>query len=180
MTRLITLTESDLRRIVLEVYEDFTSGNEFNVGPVWHCGDPISDEKFKDVLWFSDKPLGDYFGKPNRFMLSMHKPLIVPPYFDTWTEKLWGYCCDEDGRPNKRPDDPSLTEMLPAAVWDVVQKSDEELEIGDVPKIVAGLVRDGELDYDGVIIREIGETCDGSKIVDDYCVFSPRQVKLVK
>lgn len=177
MKRVVTLTESDIKRIILEVYEDFTSGRQFNIGPVWHCGDPLSNENFKDVIWFSDKPLGEYFGKPHKFMISIHKPLIVPPYFTNWCEKLWGYCCDEDGSPNKNPDDPSLTRILPAAVWDIVQKSNEELEIGDVPSIVAKLVKKGELDYDGVIIREIGETCDGSVDVDDYCVFSMEQVK---
>lgn len=180
MKRLVTLTESDIKRIILEVYEDFTSGEVFNIGPVWHCGDPISGEKFKNVIWFSDKPLGDYFGEAHQFRLSMHKPLVVPPCFSIWTEKLWGYCCDENGNPNKSPDDPSLTEILPAEVWDIVQKSDEELEIGDVPNIVAELVRQGRLDYDGIIIRDIGETCNGSMDVDDYCVFSLQQIKFIK
>ena len=180
MKKAITLTEAELKNIILEVIEDFNSTRTFNIYPVWHCGEPLSEEKFKDVIWFSDKPLGEYFGNPNKFMISMHKPLIVPICFSNWTEKLWGYCCDENGVPNKAPNDPSLTKILPAAVWDIVQKSDEELEIGDVPAIVARLVKQGKLDYDGIIIRGIGETPDGSMDVDDYCVFSMAQVKLIK
>ena len=99
MKKAITLTEAELENMILEVIEDFNSTRTFNIYPVWHCGEPLSEEKFKDVIWFSDKPLGEYFGKPNNFMISMHKPLIVPTCFDNWTEKLWGYCCDENGVP---------------------------------------------------------------------------------
>ncbi len=180
MKRVFTLTESDIKRIILEVYEDFTSGRQFNIGPVWRCGEPLSEEKFKDVIWFSNKPLGKYFGEAHQFMLTMHKPLIVPSFFDGWTDRLWQYCCDEDGTPNKSPDDPSLTKILPSVIWKSVQEDEDEWEIGDVPYLVQYYVKKGELDYDGVIIRNIGETPNCSVDVDDYCVFSLQQIKLIK
>ena len=105
------------------------------------------------------------------------RPLIVPSVFSSWSDKLWWNCCDEDGKPNKDINDPRLIKILPSFIWDIVQKSDEELEIGDVPYIVASLHNKGEVDYDGIIIKGIGETEAGNIVVDDYCVFSTDQVK---
>lgn len=164
-----------IHKCVQSVLNEMRSGKNGVFGPVYHCGDPISSERFQDVIWFSNKPLAR-FGKPHKYMLKMRNPLIVPPNFSSWSDKLWHYCCDENGNPNKGINDPQLARILPPFIWDIVQKSDEELEIGDVPYMLASLYREGKTDYDGVIIKNIGETEVGNVVVDDYCVFSPRQV----
>ena len=110
-------------------------------------------------------------------MLKIENPLIVPPIFGSWSEKLWHYCCDENGNPNKDINDPRLVNILPSFIWNLVQKSDEEYEIGDVPYIIADLFHKGKVKYDGVILKSIGESESGNLIVDDYCVFSTQQVK---
>jgi hypothetical protein len=66
--------------------------------------------------------------------------------------------------------------VLPSIIWKLAQESDAEFEVGDVPYIVAKLAKEGVLDYDAVIIRNIGETPGGWEVVDDFCVFSPSQV----
>ena len=176
MKKNVRITESELKSMVRLVINEISGSGNNIYGPLYHCGDPISGEKFKDVIWFSNKPL-TRFGKPHRYLLKMENPLIVPPVFANWCEKLLGYCCDENGNPNKDINDPQLTSILPSFIWDIVQKSDEELEIGDVPYIVADLHKQGKVGYDGVIMKGIGETEAGNIEVDDYCVFSPGQVK---
>lgn len=178
MKQTIRLTENELKHIVKRVLHEVTDSN-FNIGPVFHCGTPVSEENFRDVIWFSNKPLTD-FGEPHEYMLRMSNPLVVPDFFSTWSEKLWGYCCDEDGIPNKDINDPQLTKILPPIIWDIVQKSDEELEIGDIPYILADLKKEGKVDYDGLVIKNIGETCSGWVDVDDYIVFSPQQAKMIR
>lgn len=176
MKKIIRISESELKNMVRSIINEISGPENNTYGPLYHCGDPISGEKFKDVIWFSDKPL-NRFGKPHKYMLKIEKPLIVPSVFSSWSDKLWWNCCDEDGKPNKDINDPRLIKILPSFIWDIVQKSNEELEIGDVPYIVASLHNKGEVDYDGIIIKGIGETEAGNIVVDDYCVFSTDQVK---
>ena len=143
--------------------------------PVYHCGEPLSKEKFQGVIWFSDKPL-DCFGARHRYYIDVKNPLIIPPVFSYWSEPIWGYCCNEYGEPKCDPNDPELTKIMPAVIWQYIQESDEELEIGDVPYIVSYLRKIGKVNYDAVIIEDIGETVNANIDVTDYCVFSLDQV----
>lgn len=165
-----------INKTVKLVLNEIYNRNNNVFGPVYHCGEPISNELFKDVIWFSNKPI-TRFGTPHKYMLKIENPLIVPPIFGSWSEKLWHYCCDENGNPNKDINDPRLVNILPSFIWNLVQKSDEEYEIGDVPYIIADLFHKGKVKYDGVILKSIGESESGNLIVDDYCVFSTQQVK---
>ena len=169
----------DIKEMVSEcvdkILREVVSVNGNIVGPVYHCGDEASEDKFSDVMWFSDKPI-DRFGKRHKYMLDIRKPLVIPSYFDGWCDKLWHYCCDEDGNPNISPDDPKLTKIFPAVIWKYIQECDNEIEVGDIPYIVKNMAKDGVLDYDSVIIRGIGETEACNVSVDDYVVFSIKQV----
>lgn len=141
---------------------------------VYRCGEKeLSQEDFEEVLWLSDKPI-DRFGKMSKYYIDIQKPFVVECGGRGWCDKLWWVCCNEDGSPKMRPDDPKLLKMIPDdSIWKMVQEDTDEYEWGDLPYVVCRKYGDK---YDSVIIKDIFETeaCDIE--VTDYCVFSMSQV----
>lgn len=168
--KIIRLTESDLHKIVTEVVANLCESPTREI--VYHCGDEINEKMFKDVIWFSSEPI-DYFGDPHRYEVIMNNPLIIDAKGAGWSDKLWWECCKPTGEPKCPPDDPSLTSRMPAFIWEMSQESDDEIEYGDIPYIVKSM----NLGYDGVIFKDISETPTNNIIVDDYVVFSIKQVR---
>ena len=177
MKKKLKLTESDIHSLVREVinilYESVSKMC------VYHCGETVSKLLFNDVIWFSSTPL-ECFGDTHMYEITMHNPLVINAKNACWGDKLWLECCEPNGSPIMPPDDPYLTSKAPAFIWKLAQESTEEYEYGDIPYIVKDMKDRGEVNYDGVIIKNIYETPNGNVKTDDYVVFSLEQVKLVK
>lgn len=183
--RVIKLTESDIRRVVMEAVQNAmpVAQNGFNIKNVYH----VSSEDFDDFkvknfpyYFFSSEPikLGDarYTYICN---LSMHKPLVFSEA-DVWSYPLWMYLTDDDGeliprnRLTKRRYDGYLG--MPFEFWKFVYDSDYEYEVDQIPMIVKEL----GLGYDGVIIEDVQEGEAGGQYVDDYIVFDKSQIQIVR
>jgi hypothetical protein len=172
--KIIRLTESDLHKIVTEVVANLCESPTREI--VYHCGDKISEAQFKDVIWFSTEPIND-FGYPHRYEVTMNNPLIINAHGAGWSDKLWKECDKSTGELMYSVDDPMLTSIAPAFIWEIVHNSDEEYEYGDIPYIIRRLRNEGKVSYDGVILRQIGETPTCNIITDDYVVFDVKQVR---
>lgn len=172
--KIIRLTEGDLRNIVAEVVANLCESPTREI--VYHCGDEINENMFKDVIWFSSEPI-DYFGDPHRYEVIMNNPLIIDAKGAGWNDKLWWECCKPTGEPKCPPDDPSLTSRMPAFIWKMAQESEDEIEYGDIPYIVRHMRNEGKVNYDGVIFKRMSETPVNNVIVDDYVVFDLKQVR---
>lgn len=132
------------------------------------------DEVFNGVWRFNSEPLDGQ--NPNvEYTLEIRKGLVID-WFGTVNEPISSYVCDEEGNPNKDVTDESLTKIMPSAIWDFIQKSDDEYIVEDIPFIVKKLVDVGVLNYDGVVFNGIGEGNDGQTEVDDYFIFSDKQI----
>lgn len=176
MTHRIIITESQLNSIV--------HGNNFNIKNVYHVSD-VDFNTFKNnvnfsYMFFSNKPI-ELYGKNNIVYicnLSIHKPLI----FDcntSWSYPLWLYLSDKHGY--LIPEEEFTFEKFdgylgcPFELWKFVYYDDFEYDVDQLPELVKEL----NMGYDGVIIKNIGEG-DTSITVDDYVVFNPEQVEIVK
>ena len=169
----IKMTENGIRKMVSE-------GNaNINTKTVYRCGDVVKEKCFVDVIWFSSTPI-KYFGEQHSYELTINNPLIINAEGAGWSDKLWWECCKPSGEPLFQPDDPKLTSKAPSFIWKLAQESTHEIEYGDIPYIVKKMRNKGEVNYDRVILKRIAETPSANIITDDYVVFSPKQVKLIK
>lgn len=169
----IRVTENGIRKMILEKIADMSAIT------VYRCGDIVNEKDFVDVVWFSSKPI-KYFGEQHLYKLIINNPLIVNANGSGWSDKLWWECCDENGNPSISPNDPKLISIMPSFLWKIAQDSNEEIEYGDIPYIIKNMHDSGKVSYDGVILKQISETPANNVIVDDYVVFNPKQVKLIK
>lgn len=159
--------------VLSEIKEITPFPNSLVKNVVYHCGNELSHNEFSDVIWFSEKPI-DYFGKSNAYFINIQNPLIVDCQGWGWDDKLWHFCCDEDGTPNIDPNDSKLTSMMPSFLWKEAQESDDEIEFGDIPY----LIKTGNYgNYDSVILKNIGETPNCSVETTDYVVFSMDNIR---
>jgi len=149
--------------------------NSTNTFIVYRGGSELAHEHFSDVIWFSDKPI-QYFthggrDKMSRYLIQLNNPLIVNVN-DEWCGKLWWYYLDDNGEIIRQSNDPKLTSIMPSQIWDYVMESEEEYEFGDIPYIVKNMVNSGLVNYDSVILKNIGETPVADVYCTDYVVFS--------
>ena len=177
MSRNIHITDSQFRTLMESV------GDPYNIKGVYH----VSKENFEefrndvnfDYLFFSSKPISlmgaDYVYVCN---LSMHKPFVFKDG-TSWSYPLWLYLSDRNGLlvPEEQftPENYDGYLGCPYELWKAVYYDDSEYSLDELPGLVKGL----NLGYDGVIIENIDEG-DTSITVDDYIVFSPSQVEIVK
>lgn len=177
MKKIVRLTENDIRGMVTEIIANIRESSGAKV--VYHCGDFIKERYFVDVIWFSSTPI-KYFGEPHSYEVVINNPLVINANGAGWSDKLWWECCKPSGEPSVPADDPNLTSKAPSFIWKLAQESKHEIEYGDIPYIVKKMYDKGEVNYDGVILRSIGETPTENVITDDYVVFNLNQVKLIK
>ena len=180
------LSENRIREIIAEeigkILSEDDSG-EFNIKNVYHVSSDEFDE-FKHLynfnyFFFSNKPirLGD-----DRYEylcnLSMHNPLVFTEG-NSWSYPLWLFLSDRDG--NLVSEEMFTRERYdgylgcPFEFWQAVYHDDNEYSVDEIPIIVKRL----NLGYDGVIIKNVQEGRYGD-IVDDYIVYEPSQVQVVK
>ena len=185
MKRVVRITESDIHKMVDKTIQDLLKENEndqFNVKNVFHVSNK-SFEEFKktnfDYFFFSDKPIS-LNGNVYTYVcnLSLHKPFIFTDG-NSWGYPLWLFLSDRDGMliPEKEFTPEKYDGYLgcPYEFWKVVYYDEEEYNIDEIPSIVKQL----NLGYDGVIIKNIQEG-DSTIFVDDYIVFDPKQVQIVR
>jgi hypothetical protein len=67
----------------------------------------------------------------------------------------------------------------PYEFWEMVYYDNDEYCSDQIPELVKRLNDEKGYNYDGVIIKGIDEG-DRSDMVDDYVVFSPEQVQIVR
>ena len=179
------LSENRIREIIAEeigkILSEDDSG-EFNIKNVYHVSTEAFDV-FKrvhfDYFFFSDKPIRI---SNDKYMylcnLSMHKPFVFTEG-DSWSYPLWLFLSDRDG--NLIPEEEFTREKYdgyldcPFEFWEIVYYDDKEYEVDEIPEIVKQL----NLGYDGVIIRGVQEGRYGDN-VDDYIVYEPSQIQIVK
>lgn len=177
MSKTIHITNEQFRCLMESV------GDPYNIKGVYHVSKTDFDT-FKnginfDYLFFSNKPISlagaDYVYVCN---LSMHKPLVFSNGM-SWSYPLWLYLSDKEG--HLIPEEEFTREKYdgylgcPYELWHCVYYDDAEYSLDELP----GLVKRLNLGYDGVIIKNIDEG-DTSIVVDDYIVFDPSQVEIVK
>ena len=155
---------------------------QFNIKNVYHVSSETFDKFEKrnfDYFFFSNKPItigrSIYTYVCN---LSMHKPFIFTEA-EAWGYPLWLYLTQPNGE--LIPEEDFTKEKYegylgcPYEFWKIVYYEEEEYETDQIPKVVQQL----NLGYDGVIIKNVQEG-DRLEWVDDYIVFSPEQIQIVK
>lgn len=158
-------------------------GDPYNIKGVYHVSKENFEEFRNDIhfgyLFFSNKPIF-LSGANNVYVcnLSMHKPLVFNDGM-SWSYPLWLYLSDKDG--HLIPEEEFTAEKYdgylgcPYKLWQMVYYNDDEYSLDELP----ALVKELNMGYDGVIIKGIDEG-DSSIMVDDYIVFDPSQVEIVK
>ena len=158
-------------------------GDPYNIKGVYHVSkenfDTFSNGINFDYLFFSNKPItimgADYVYVCN---LSMHNPLVFSDGM-SWSYPLWLYLTNRYGE--LIPEEEFTRERYdgylgcPYELWKSVYYDNAEYSLDELP----GLVKKLDFGYDGVIIKNIDEG-DTSMAVDDYIVFDPSQVEIVK
>lgn len=137
----------------------------------------LQKENFENELWFSnevfpDKNHGDVIQKCR---IRMNNPLIVDAQGESWSSPLYHWMYDDNGNQIKQANNPRLLKMAPIEVWKAVEEDDEgDLEWGSIPWYVKhGYIKGN---YDGIIIKNISETCQGNFYCDDYIIFDYNQI----
>lgn len=176
MSHKIIITESQLGAIV--------SDQVFNIKNVYHVSDndfnefKIGDKRFP-YIFFSSKPI-DLYMSPIVYQcnLSMHKPFVFE-HGEAWSYPLWLFLSDREG--NLIPEEEFTPDKYdgylgcPYEFWKMVYYDTDEYEMDQIPYLVSRL----NMGYDGVIIKNIDEG-NSSLTVDDYIVFDPSQVQIVR
>lgn len=176
MSKSIIITESQLGAVI--------EGDVFNIHGVYHVS-KYDFDKFElrydrfPYLFFSSKPI-DLYNANIVYVcnLSIHKPLVFESGM-SWSYPMWLYLSDRDG--NLIPEEEFTPDRYdgylgcPYELWKQVYYDDFEYNLDQLPELVKGL----NMGYDGVIIKSIDEG-DTSLMVDDYIVFDPSQVQIVK
>ena len=179
----IRLTENDLRNVIGTVLERvmYESGT-FNIKNVYHVSGTVFDhfeKKNFDCFFFSDKPI-DINGSKVVYIcnLSMHKPFVFTEGA-SWSYPLWLFLSDKDGYLIPEEDfTPEKYEGYlgcPYEFWKKVYYDQDEYSMDEIPRLVKEL----NMGYDGVIIKGIQEG-DTGLMVDDYIVFEPEQIQMVR
>lgn len=179
----IRLTENDLCNVVSMVLERVMGENDvFNIKNVYHVSDTVFDhfeKKNFDCFFFSDKPI-DINGSEVVYVcnLSMHKPFVFEDG-TSWSYPLWLFLSDRNGM--LIPEEEFTPEKYegylgcPYEFWKKVYYDQDEYSMDEIPM----LVKEFNMGYDGVIIKGIQEGNTGL-MVDDYIVFEPEQIEIVK
>ena len=176
MAKKIFITESQLKSLV--------EGDTFNIKGVYHVSEndfdefAITDKSFP-YIFFSSKPIVLH-KSPVIYIcnLSIHKPLVFKDG-TSWSYPLWLYLSDKDG--HLIPEEEFTPEKYdgylgcPYELWKSVYYDDFEYSLDELPSLVKNL----NMGYDGVVIKNIDEG-NTSLTVDDYVVFDPSQVQIVK
>ena len=139
-------------------------------------------EDFEDVIWFSNKPIYEHFGRiMERCQVRINNPLIIDAQTEGWDHKLWWQMFDEDYNQIRKPDDETLLRSAPEEIWKYIEQEgmDDEAEWGDIPYLVKNGSIPGLETCDGVFIKNIGETCNCRIVCDDYIIFDPSQYKVI-
>ena len=172
--RKVIITESQLNAIVDE--------ERFNVKNVYHVSGDVFDrfeKKNFDYFFFSNKPI-DINGSKVVYTcnLSMHKPFIFTEG-TSWSYPLWLFLSDKEGYLIPEEDfTPEKYEGYlgcPYEFWKKVYYDQDEYSMDEIPRLVQEL----NMGYDGVIIEGIQEG-DTGLMVNDYIVFSPEQIQIVR
>ena len=181
MPRRVIITESQLRALV-------ESEGQFNIRGVYHVSETtfdqfkITDQSFP-YIFFSSKPIyltgSDYMCICN---LSMQNPFVFTES-ESWGYPLWLYLSTRDG--SLIPEEEFTREKYdghlgcPYEFWQHVYYDKDEWECDQIPYVVQELNQEHGFNYDGVIMKNIEEG-DNQITVDDYVVFSPEQVQIVR
>lgn len=158
------------------------NGDQFNIKGVYHVSGHSFDQFKKvnyDCFFFSNKPI-DINGSKVIYVcnLSMQNPFVFERG-ESWGYPLWLFLSDRNG--GLIPEEEFTPEKFegylgcPYEFWKVVYYDDFEYSMDDIPGIVKSL----NMGYDSVIIKSINEGNTGI-IVDDYIVFDPSQIQIVK
>lgn len=156
--------------------------NQFNIKNVYHVSSETFDNFEKrnfNYFFFSNKPI--IIGR-NKYTyvcnLSIHKPFIFTEA-ESWAYPLWLYLTQPNGKiiPEKEFTKEKYDGYLgcPYEFWKHVYYDEEEYTTDQIPEIVQHI----NLGYDGVIIKNVQEG-DKMNCVDDYIVFTPEQIQIVK
>ena len=179
MPKKIIITENQLNAIVND-----GANEQFNIKNVFHVSDTVFDKFRTDIhfpyLFFSSKVI-DLYNANNVCLcnLSMRKPFEFKHSISSWSYPLWCFLADRHGQ--LIPEEEFTREKYdgyldcPYEFWWHVYYDKDEYEMDQIPEVVQQL--DG--DYDGVIIYGVDEGDTGID-VDDYIVFSPEQVQIVR
>lgn len=168
--------------MVIESVSRIYESGGFNIKHVFH----VSDQNFNEFkitnfpyFFFSSKPIRI---NDNKFTyvcnLSMHKPFVFEDG-TSWSYPLWLFLSDKDGR--LIPEEEFTPEKYdgylgcPYGFWKKVYYDQDEYSMDEIPMLVKEL----NMGYDGVIIKGIQEG-DTGLMVDDYIVFEPEQIEIVK
>ena len=179
------ITERALRDMILNSVRKFLNeGIDYNIHNVYHVSPEVFDDfKLTDnrfpYFFFSSKPI--YLPGANRTYvcdLSMHKPFVFE-HAESWGYPLWLYLTDRNGM--LIPEEEFTMEKYdgylgcPYDFWKMVYYDKDEYCTDELPELVRRL----NAGYDGVIMKSIIEG-DRGDLVDDYIVFSPEQIRIVK
>lgn len=180
----IPITKNDIKEMVCEVVRCIIegNGNQFNIKNVYHVSDTVFDE-FKSshfsYYFFSSKPIAINGSKViYTCNLSMQKPFVFNEA-PVWSYPLWLFLSDKDG--HLIPEEEFTPEKYdgylgcPYEFWKMVYYDEDEYEVDQIPELVRAL----NMGYDGVIITNVQEGNTGI-FVDDYIVFSPKQIQIVR
>lgn len=187
MKRVVRITEGDIHKMVHKTIQDLVKedvGGDFNIKNVFHVSDARFEEfkihpKGYPYLFFSNKPIKLHRNQQTYVCnLSLHNPLV----FDSGTSygyPLWLYLSNGDDE--LIPEEEFTKEKYdgylgcPYEFWERVYYDDDIYATDDIPLIVKEI----NLGYDGVIIEGVQEG-NNLDFVDDYIVFDPKQVQIVR
>ena len=132
--------------------------------------------------FFSDTPLNDsYFGKHiGRFYLNIERPLVVDAQRNDWSYPLWLFLTDNSGNLVDRSELSDVVKNInigiPKSVWEYIYDDDEEYEFDSL----ALLIKNHNLPYDGIILKNITEGVgSGKQVVTDYVVLRKEQIEYI-
>lgn len=180
-----TTSISGLKSIITENIKHVLCENDmFNIKNVYHVSADnfnkfmITDKRFP-YIFFSSMPI-ELHKSPIVYQcnLSIHNPFIFE-HGEAWSYPLWLFLTDRNG--NLIPEEMFTPDKYdgylgcPYEFWKMVYYDTDEYEMDQIPYLVKRL----DLGYDGVIIKNVDEG-NTSLTVDDYVVFEPSQVQIVK
>lgn len=131
----------------------------------------FSDEPIKD------KSFGNYVGK---YYLDIKNPLVMDAGGVSWSYPMWRLLANENEELPETQEqfeqvvkDKNLLRWAPKEIWEIIWKSNDEFDFED-----AGyLIKEYNLPYDGVIIKDIAEGQLSDQYMTDYIVMEPTQIK---
>lgn len=176
MSRRIIITEAQLDALI--------NSEAFNIHNVYHVSAEnfnefmITDKSFP-YIFFSSMPI-ELHKSPIVYQcnLSMHNPFVFE-HGEAWSYPLWLFLSDREG--NLIPEEMFTPDRYdgylgcPYEFWKMVYYDTDEYGMDQIPYLVKRL----DMGYDGVIIKGIDEG-NSSLTVDDYIVFDPNQVQIVR